>query len=89
MTSIKVKSRHGIPLKELLDCHSMLRGLAANIDGFQTIKGKTNARFIRRKQSTFHFRDQVRADRFVRTAKKTMGVVFRFFRKKVTANRIK
>ncbi|WP_369934821.1 hypothetical protein [Xanthomonas tesorieronis] len=78
MTGIKVTPRHGIPLQEVLDCHSMLRGLATNIDGFQTIKGRTNARFARSGHSIFRFRNQVRADRFLRRAKKRLGDVFRF-----------
>ncbi|CAD7719716.1 hypothetical protein LMG31886_00460 [Xanthomonas hydrangeae] len=80
MSKIKVKIRSGISLKEALDCHSMLRGLAANIDGFQTVKGRTNFRLLIRKYSVFHFRNEARASRFLRRGRERLGDVFRFRR---------
>ncbi|WGV53299.1 hypothetical protein QIF44_13380 [Stenotrophomonas indicatrix] len=80
MTGIKATPRHNISTQAMFDYYSMLRGLATSIDGFKAIKGKTNARLARVGHSTFRFRTQAGANRFLRRGEKRLGDVFRFSR---------
>ncbi|MCF3463423.1 hypothetical protein GTY70_05945 [Stenotrophomonas maltophilia] len=80
MYKIKATLRKELSTKEASDAYSMLRGLAANIDGYQTIAGRTNARLLAEGYVIFDFRDQERADRFRKRGQTYFSSSFRFTR---------
>lgn len=80
MYKIKATLLQELSFKEASDTYSMLRGLAANIDGYQTIAGRTNARLVTKGYVTFQFRDQQRADRFCRRGRAYFATTFKFVR---------